>query len=732
MAKNKSIGTGIALDGEKEFRNAIRNINKDMTVLGSEMKKVTEEFKDNKDSVEALTAKGEVLGKKAQEQADKVDVLKEALKQSAEQYGENDNKTKEWQIQLNNAEADLIKLSKEVDNNKTALEQAKNPTEDLGKEIKQVGDHADDAGQKSLKMGDIIKANLISEAIIGGVKALGAAFVSVAGGVKDALDGTLEYAGQISDTAKKTGMNTEELQKYQYAAKMSGLETEALEGAMKKSQKSFTDAASGSKELTKTYKELGIDVKKLSGPGEAFDATIMALADMEDKTKRNRIANDIFGKSYADLAPLLDEGGAGIDDLKAKAVELGLVMNEDAVNSGEALGDTLDTIKEQGKGLANSFVSILLPGLSDLATSGSDYMAEFSQAIAGADGDIGEIGEVIGKTLSDLVTKIVEKLPDIIEGAKSVIGAFMDGIMANMPAIIQTGTGIVMDLIQGLIQALPQIIQSGLDVIVSLANGIADSLPELVPTVVDTVISIVDTLIDNVDMLIDAAIEIILALADGLIEALPRLIEKAPVIVQKLVDAVIRNGPKLLTAAGELVGKLAIGIINSLPDLITSGKQMVNSVRDGVIEFVGKMKTAGGDLLAGLWQGLKDKKDWLIEKVKGIGSAILSTVKSIFGIHSPSSVFRDQVGKNLALGLGEGFEDAMKGVSGDMSDAIPTSFDTSLNVGKKGKLGAMLSAINITGNNFIINNDLDIDYVAKELAYRTQRELGGAGLAYSS
>ena len=87
------------------------------------------------------------------------------------------------------------------------------------------------------------------------------------------------------------------------------------------------------------------------------------------------------------------------------------------------------------------------------------------------------------------------------------------------------------------------------------------------------------------------------------------------------------------------------------------------------------MLDVGKNLVQGLWNGIQNAKQWVLDKIKGFGQAILNGIKSFFGIHSPSTLFRDEIGSNLALGLGEGFEDEMADVTKEMQNAIPTSFD---------------------------------------------------------
>jgi len=480
----KGIGTNISLDGEKQFREAIKNIKTDMTVLGSEMKKVSSEFIDNKNSVEALTAKGKVLDKQLESQTDKVNTLKKAMESSATQYGENDKKTKDWQIQLNNAEADLNKLNSEIGQNKDAMQSAINPTDDLGKEIKQVGDNADKAGGHALNMGDIIKANLTSAAIIGGVKALASAFVELGKKAYAAVEGVVDTASEISDSSKKVGMSAEEYQKWTYAAKLSGIEQEKLTAMMIKQQTAFANATDGSKGVTLTleeqklaaidlekaqktlneaikkhgknsleareagikleqlqkkstetsnaqseaYKKLGIDIKKLSS-AEAFNQVLLKLSGITDETERNSIANDIFGKTYADLGPLLAEGADGMEALRKEASDLGGVMSDETVEAGDKLGDTMDKVKTMLGGVTVSIVEDLMPefqNMADWVVDNKDEIKELAtdtfQKIADVIAFISENGDALKLVLGSLLSAFVAL--KVIKGVTLAMEAF--------------------------------------------------------------------------------------------------------------------------------------------------------------------------------------------------------------------------------------------------------------------------------------------------------------------
>ena len=151
MADN--FGLKIGLEGEKEFKNSLAEINQSFKVLGSEMKLVESEFDKNDKSVEALTARNEVLGRQIDAQKEKIQVLRAALKNAADSFGENDKRTQAWQIQLNNAEAALNGMERELKSNNDAIENSGEGMEDAGKATDQFGKEIDGAAKEADKAG---------------------------------------------------------------------------------------------------------------------------------------------------------------------------------------------------------------------------------------------------------------------------------------------------------------------------------------------------------------------------------------------------------------------------------------------------------------------------------------------------------------------------------------------------------------------------------------------------
>lgn len=145
-----NFGLKIGIEGEKEFKNALRDINQSFKVLGSEMKLASSEFDKNDKSIVAVTARNQVLNKAIEAQKDKISTLEAALRNASESFGENDRRTQNWAIQLNNAKAELNGMERE-------LEETAEDADNLGEELKESGISADNAGGKFEKLGGILK-----------------------------------------------------------------------------------------------------------------------------------------------------------------------------------------------------------------------------------------------------------------------------------------------------------------------------------------------------------------------------------------------------------------------------------------------------------------------------------------------------------------------------------------------------------------------------------------------
>ncbi|GHU73123.1 hypothetical protein AGMMS49992_10710 [Clostridia bacterium] len=252
------IGVRLVAEQEKEFKQSLTDINATLKTLGSELKLVASEFDKGDTSTAKFTKTNEVLSKEIEAQKSKVETLKSALAAASEEYGTSDKRTQAWQQKLNLASVELNGMERELGNNEKAMQ-------GLGNEM-------DDTGQKTSKFGELLKANLTAEAIMAGVKAivngikeLGGALVDGAKALAETTIETARYADNIKTLSVITGVGTDTLQAYSYAAELIDTSLETMTGSMAKNVKSMNSAAGGSKTASEAYAQLGVSVTDSSG-----------------------------------------------------------------------------------------------------------------------------------------------------------------------------------------------------------------------------------------------------------------------------------------------------------------------------------------------------------------------------------------------------------------------------------------------------------------------------------
>ena len=649
------IGPKIGIEGESQFRKQIKQVNEEIKTLGTEMKATEAAFEGQEKTTEALTAKSKVLREEITKQQEKVALLTKGLQESAEKYGENDEKTLKWQQAVNNATAQLSKMEHELETTTKELNGEADSADKAGKETKEAGEDAKESGKGWDALGKTVEA---VGAAMAAAAAAAAAAIAEAGKalVSFAVDGAA-YADDLLTMSTVTGMSTEKLQELQYAADLVDVSVDTITGSMKKNLSAMTKVRDGNDKMTAAYDRLGVSVLDANGnlrdDETVYWELINALGQVEDETERDALAMEILGKSASDLNPLIEAGADTMKSLAVQAHNAGAVLDEDTLDAFSELDDQLAKLDSGAKAAKNAMGTILLPVLTELAGDGVDLLGEFSRGILDADGDISKMGDVISEVLPKVLDIVMGYVPEILDLVMSILGAVGKSILDNLDLIIDSVIEIMKEVLAGILDALPDIvdatvelvvtmagtiienlptiIEAAIKVIVAICQGLAEALPELIPAMVDAVLLICDTVIDNLDLVIDAAIQLIIALAGGLIEALPRLVEKAPEILAKLVKAIIDNAPKLFEASLELILKLAEGIGNFLYKIVEKGREVVDSVKEGFQAKVDDAKNWGKDLITNFVNGITQK--W--EDLKSSVSGVAQTIKNLIGFSEP-------------------------------------------------------------------------------------------------
>ena len=325
--------------------------------------------------------------------------------------------------------------------------------------------------------------------------------------------------------------------------------------------------------------------------------------------------------------------------------------------------------------------------------------------------------EGLGELMPKLIEVLMNHLPEIIQTGQNILNALLQGIVENIPQMAATITQVILSLVDFITQNLPMILQAGITILLELIKGITEALPELIPIMVQVIMDMVNILLDNIDEIIECGIQLLVALTEGIMNALPQLIARLPEIIIKIVSKLIELAPQLLSAALRIILALAEGLIKFIPEIISRIPQIIKSMVNAFKQGVGDFANIGKNLMNGLWDGIKNTWNSLKNKAEDLGKGIVNKFKSVFGIHSPSKLFRDEIGKNLILGVGVAFEkddDLIDKQINDFGDDVYKKMQGAVNMetgkmafsGTTGSVSQILSSNATFDGNFVVKAEV--------------------------
>ena len=384
------------------------------------------------------------------------------------------------------------------------------------------------------------------------------------------------------------------------------------------------------------------------------------------------------------------------------------------------MGITGTTAKEASTTIQGSVASMkaawanLMVGMADDTQNFDMLLSNFIESIGTvADNLLPRIGIVIegmGKLVAGLAPEIAsalptltnELLPNLVELGVQSISALVQGIQENGDSLAAGALSIVGTLAEGIAELLPMVADTAASLVVSLADGLTESLPDIIPIAIETISTLVENLTENANTIIDAGIQIILALGEGLIAALPQLIETVPQIVINIANVINDNAPKLVDTALYLITRLAVGLVQAIPTLVVNipkiieaivaafmafqwlnlGKQLIDGVANGVkkagesmataaknafskfkskitgSEVATELKNIGKYIIDGIVGGIKNSLSKIANIAGKIKDTLLSKLKGLFKIASPSKLMKEEVGAYIGEGIAVGIEES--------------------------------------------------------------------------
>ena len=433
----RSIKAKVELDGEAEYKAALQELNSANRVLSSEMKKLQAEYKGNTSSTEYLTKAGELLERRLLSQQDKVKKLQEAVAYATKEYGEADATTQKYIVQLNNAEAAEFELQHAIEENNKALQGENETMIGLGDTVQQLADklgiRLPDGATKAL--------NGMKGLSAGTVAAMAAAAAAIAAVVKVVMDlgeMTLQVAADVDEyltESQITGVPTEMLQAWDYAAPLIDVDAETIKSSMTKLTKAMADAKDGSESAQAQFAALGVSFQNatdgsLRSAEDVFYDVIDALGEMENGTERNAASMELMGKNAQDLNPLINAGSGAIKEYAEEAKAAGYILDEYQI---KRLADVDDAYQRMQKTIEANRKQLA----ADFAPAAEAAMKLFTDVVQKA----GEMLERSG--LIENLASIIESLISILRTAGEILTGIpgftqaLDGLRIVIGAIAQ-------------------------------------------------------------------------------------------------------------------------------------------------------------------------------------------------------------------------------------------------------------------------------------------------------
>lgn len=464
----------------------------------------------------------------------------------------------------------------------------------------------------------------------------------------------------MSDNANKMGTNIESIQQtYQSLARGNYAMLDNLKlgyGGTKSEMERLIQDANKVKQANGEMGDLSID---------KFSDVVQAIHIMQQQM-------GITGTTAEEAATTI-EGSIGM--MKAAwqnwLAELGK-DNADINGLTTQLVDSVSTVIQNVGPRIAQIITGITAALPQLFSSlGSTLPALVMQILPPVLGALGQLGTML---LTSATTWITSSLPQLL-------AQFQSWVTSTLPSFLQTGLSMITNLLQGIVQALPQIASTAVIVLTTLLDGLSAQLPQLIPIGINAVLNLVQGILNNLPQIIDSGLKLILGLAQGLINAMPDLVGKAPILIGQLVGGIINRLPQILQAGVQLLGALANGFIASVPRLIGAIPGMVGQIMHGFLSA--NWFSVGLNIITGIASGIAGAAGRLVTAAVNAADNALNWVKRKLGIHSPSRVFRDQVGEMIGEGMAVGIDESASKVreaAGRLTGILPSQ-DASYSVG---------------------------------------------------
>ena len=358
---------------------------------------------------------------------------------------------------------------------------------------------------------------------------------------------------------------------------------------------------------------------------------------------------ELVKKAAESLPGIAQAAGAILTTLVSTLAEsIPLVLPELVKVAVQVVGSIIDTLTEN----APLIVKAIVDGVRDIAVGITEILPDLLELglviVAELAKGIGEALPVLVPAVISMVSQItqtlIDSIPLLIEGALALMLGFVDAIVAAVPAIVEA-----------IVKAVPQVLQAGITLLMALVDAIPEVVVKLVAALPQIVTGVVEGLMKALPQIVEAGVQLFVALVQKLPDIIQQIVKIIPDIITAIIESLTKSLPLIIQAGIQLFVALVKAAPTIIIEIVKAIPAIISAIVNGFLQGIGQMIQAGRDLIGGVWRGIADSANWLWEQVKGFFGNLIAKIKSLLGIHSPSDVMAELVGKPMGLGIAEGF-----------------------------------------------------------------------------
>ena len=477
-----------------------------------------------------------------------------------------------------------------------------------------------------------------------GVAAVGAAATGIAALTKSSIEGYAEYEQLVGGVETLFKQSADVVQ--QYAAN------------------AYKTAGMSANEYVETVTSFSASLlQSLDGDtSKAAEKANLAITDMSDNANKMGTSMEMIQNAYNGFAKqnytMLDNLKLGYGGTKE---EMQRLLDDAEKLSGQkfdlsSYGDIVDAIHvvQTEMGITGTTAK---EASTTISGSVSSMKSAWQNLVTGISDENANLEQLVGNFVDSAIT------------AAGNISPRIEQVLSGIGMLGEKIAPVIADGISSAVEKAPEFLTAGANMLVSLGNALMEQSDLLIQNAFDLILVLADGLIQGVGGLADSALELVEKLAMWVEEYSNVLADKAVTLITTLANAIIKNLPGLIVAAVRIIGSLATGLIENLPTLIKQVPTIIAELVNGFVEGLPDIIDVGKQIIEGLWEGIASMASWIGDKVSGFVGGLVDDVKGVLGIHSPSRVFSG-IGENMALGLGEGWDNEYGRISKNIKSGL--------------------------------------------------------------